>query len=135
MVKPIGNSFVWGNDGKDSKDRSIFLYLSSKTSRQFETAVAHECHHIGLNSVLPESPASKAVEYLGAFGEGLAMLAAAGSIDRHPHAGDEAVARARWDGDMLHFNSDVAALQAFFEELLDGKFKDDGAIVKRAAPF
>ena len=51
-----------------------------------------------------------AAHWLGAFGEGEAMLAAAGSADRHPHWEDNAAARAQWDSDMMHFNSDLLAL-------------------------
>ena len=84
---------------------------------------------------LPEN-VQTAVNWLGAFGEGEAMLAAAGSIDRHPHWEDDAVARARWDGDMMHFNVDVASVQQFLMDILNGKLKKgDAAIRERAAPF
>ena len=63
------------------------------------------------------------------------MLAAAGDDDRHPHWEDDALARARWDGDLMHFNIDVLALQQLLLGILDGKLKDDESIGKRAAPF
>jgi hypothetical protein len=140
-IKPRANSFVWAKPGDDA---AIFLSVGKQTQGQFENTVAHECHHIGLESLnkqqeaiqarLPEN-IKKAMDFLGAFGEGEAMLAAAGSVDRHPHAEDDALIRARWDSDLMHFNADVAALQLFFTEILDGKFKDDNAIMQRAAPF
>ena len=63
------------------------------------------------------------------------MLAAAGSADRHPHWEDDGVARARWDSDMTHFNADIATLEQFFTEILDGKLKGEAAIQERAGPF
>jgi len=115
-IKPNQNSFVWTMPGSDP---TIFLYLEQQTRAQFENTVAHECHHIGLESLhdrqdairakLPEN-VKLAVKWMSAFGEGEAMLAAAGSVDRHPHWEDDAIARARWDGDLMHFNTDVGAL-------------------------
>ena len=140
-IKPIDNSFVWTMPGSNP---AIFLYLGKQTQAQFENTVAHECHHIGLDSLqaqqdaiqskLPEN-VKQAVKWMGAFGEGEAMLAAAGSADRHPHWEDDAIARARWDGDLMHFNADIPALQQFFTEILDSKFHTDAEIMKRAAPF
>jgi hypothetical protein len=140
-IKPSQNSFVWTMPGSDP---AIFLYLEQKTRAQFENTVAHECHHIGLQSLhnqqdairskLPEN-VKEAVNWMSAFGEGEAMLAAAGSVDRHPHWEDDAITRARWDGDLMHFNFDVAALQQFFTEILDGKLHGDDEIMRRAAPF
>jgi hypothetical protein len=61
------------------------------------------------------SPAIRtAVHWMSAFGEGEAMLAAVGSTNLHPHWEDDALARARWDGDLMHFNTDLATLQQFF---------------------
>jgi hypothetical protein len=140
-IKPWENSFVWTKPGGDP---AIFLYVGGQTRDQFENTVAHECHHIGLQSlskeqesILAELPENvkQAVRWMGGFGEGEAMLAAAGSADRHPHWEDDALKRVRWDGDLMHFNSDVAALQQFFTEILDGKFKDQNEIMKRAQPF
>jgi len=63
------------------------------------------------------------------------MQAAAGSTERHPHWEDDALTRARWDRDMMHFNSDIAPLQQFFLDILDGTLTGEEAIQKRAAPF
>jgi hypothetical protein len=82
VIKPQRNSFVF----KTGTDPAIFLYLNPKTSRpEFENTVRHEMHHIGLASAdnlyekkiaaLPPS-AQKAARWMGAFGEGLAVLAA-----------------------------------------------------------
>ncbi len=140
-IKPHENSFVWTQKGQGP---AIFLYLAKRTSPQFENTVAHECHHIGLQSLEAQQTALEAVlapnvrtalHWMGGFGEGEAMLAAAGSDDRHPHWEDDAGTRARWDGDMMHFDSDLAALQQFFIDILDGKLQNDPAIAQRAAPF
>lgn len=140
-IKPKTNSFVWH---KDKEDPAIFLYLEQQTKAQFENTVAHECHHIGLGSLdaqqeamlakLPPN-ARKAAEWLGAFGEGEAMLAAAGSADLHPHWEDDAIKRARWDSDMAHFNQDLAAVQQMLLDILDAKLKTDEEIRQRADPF
>ena len=76
-----------------------------------------------------------AFEWLGGFGEGEAMLAAAGSVDRHPHWEDDAVARARWDSDMDNFNTDLQSVQRFITDILDDKLKTQDDMQNRAAPF
>ena len=50
---------------------------------------------------------------IGAFGEGFAMLAAAGGPDVHPHAVSSPEERARWDKDMLNFNDDLKKVECF----------------------
>ena len=72
---------------------------------------------------------------MSAFGEGEAMLAAVGSADKHPHWESDGLARARWDGDMLHFNSDVRSLQQLFLDILDGRLTTDDQIREKAQPF
>lgn len=140
-IKPATNSFVWG----EGDSQAIFLYLNPALSRgQFENTVAHECHHIGLNSMNQKQQAmvknlseaqQKAVRWIGAFGEGEAMLAASGSPYVHPHAEDDAAARARWDADMARFNEDLAAVERFLLDILDGSVKDPSEIARRAQPF
>ncbi len=141
-IKPRTNSFVWrhGEDGP-----AIFLYLDEhKTGGQFANTVIHECHHIGLQSVdadqqkliaVQPKTVQTAIEWMGALGEGEAMLAAAGGPDVHPHAEDDSAGRARWDHDMEHFNGDLLALQEFFFAILDGKLVGTDVIRKRADPF
>jgi Putative zinc dependent peptidase (DUF5700) len=140
LIKPQTNSFVWRNA---QGEPAIFIYMEKETQAQFETTVAHECHHIGLFSLdaqhkkmyadLPEN-VRQVAELMGAFGEGEAVLAAAGSTDLRPHWEDDAVARARWDSDMMHFNQDLATLTQFFVDVLDGKLKGD-AMHEKASTF
>jgi len=140
VIKPKTNSFVWRNA---QGEPAIFVHLEKQTQAQFETTVAHECHHIGLFGLdaqqqkvfagMPEN-IKQAAQWMGAFGEGEAVLAAAGSTEQRPHWEDDALARARWDSDMMHFNQDVATLTKFFDDVLDGKLKGD-AIQERASTF
>lgn len=131
VIKPQSNSFVF----EPSTNAAIFLYLDpTESAAQFENTVAHELHHIGFASVSGtqedlrrgmSAEVARAVEWMGAFGEGFAMLAAAGSPDVHPHAVSKAADRARWDRDMTHFNADLKSLEKFFTDLLDGRLKTD----------
>ena len=127
MIKPRTNSFVW----ETQTDPAIFLYLDPSVTRaQFANTVAHELHHIGLASVaamadsaiagLP-APAAIVGQWIGAFGEGFAMLAAAGGPNVHPHAVSADSDRARWDHDVAQFNPDLATLDQFFLSILDGR--------------
>lgn len=140
VIKPMHNSFVWDLD----KDPAIFFYLDpAVTAAQFENTAAHELHHVGLHSInrsyrtmiasLPER-ARLAAEVMGAFGEGFAMLAAAGSPDVHPHSVSNAQDRERWDRDMANFDSDVRKVDGFLLQIVDGKLSEAEA-EKQAMAF
>ncbi len=140
MIKPQKNSFVF----EVSTDPAIFLYLDPEvTPAKFANTVAHELHHIGYSSVKPAksglenlSPAARtAVEWMGAFGEGFAMLAAAGSPDVHPHAVSPKKERARWDRDMANFDRDLKSLETFFLDVIDGRLKAEAEINERGLLF
>ena len=140
-IKPRRNSFVWAKNGEGP---AIFLALDRQTQDQFENTVAHECHHIGLQSLEARQTAVRAklpprvataMEWMTAFGEGEAMLAAAGSGYRHPHWADDAPTRARWDTDLMRFHADVARLDQFFIDILDGRLDGEETIRAQAAPF
>lgn len=141
MIKPGANSFVW----EASTNPAIFLYLDPDVSAaKFTNTVAHELHHIGLASAqtayeeriksLPERPRTVA-EWAGAFGEGLAMLAAAGGPDVDPHAASTQKEHARWEHDMANFNSDLLAVNAFFLDILSGKFANPDALEQKGSSF
>lgn len=96
--------------------------------------MAHELHHIGYASIdarveakLKDLPpdAHAAVEWAGAFGEGFAMLAAAGGPDVHPHAVNKPEDRARWDHDMANFNQDLKAVEKFLLDVAHGRLKTE----------
>jgi hypothetical protein len=141
VIKPQKNSFVF----ETRTDPAIFLYLDPKvTAPKFENTVAHELHHIGYSSVdLEEAEAGKntpagvraAVNWMGAFGEGFAMLAAAGSPDVHPHAVSNREERERWDRDMANLPRDFKALERFFLDVIRGKLKTKEEIEKAAYSF
>ena len=133
MIKPRENSFVF--DVKT--DPAIFLYLDPNTSKQkFENTLAHELHHIGYGTACPSQITSEQVKqrpenvqivirFLGAFGEGFAMLAAAGGPNVHPHAVSEAKDRARWDQDVANFNEDLKKVEKFFLDVLANRLTED----------
>jgi hypothetical protein len=119
VVKPRTNSFVYRAEG----DPAIFLSLKTGVSEaKFENTVAHEMHHIGLDSIENRDPkgspgVQKALEWIGAFGEGFAMLAAAGDTATHPHAHSAPADRARWDADIGKFPANLAAVDRFLLDL------------------
>jgi hypothetical protein len=133
VIKPRDNSFVF--DVKN--DPAIFLYLNPAVSpEKFENTLAHELHHIGYGSTCPRQNVSDEIKklprneqtlltWIGAFGEGFAMLAAAGGPDVHPHAVSGAEERARWDGDVANFNENLKKVEAFFVDIKQGKLKED----------
>jgi hypothetical protein len=139
VIKPKSNSFVFTADGT----RLIFLYLDPKqVAERFENTVAHELHHVGLEAACGEpaagalpAPVARARKFAGGFGEGFAMLAAAGGPDVHPHAVSPPEDRARWDRDLGHFDGDVRSVERFFTEILDGKITSDEQAFTAAAPF
>jgi hypothetical protein len=141
VIKPKTNSFVF--DVKN--DPTIFLYVDpAVNAAQFANTVRHELHHIGLGSVGSESDAmlkdlparaKQAAEWMGAFGEGMAMLAAAGGPDVHPHANSSAEDRARWDRDIANFGTDLRTLERFFLDVIDGQLKGEDTIRDKGFSF
>ena len=141
VIKPQTNTFVWDT----STDPAIFLYLDPEVpAAKFENTVAHELHHIGIGSVGPvydskiadlPFPAHAAAEWMAAFAEGQAMLAAAGGPDADPHAASNAKQRARWEHDLANFDSDLRTMDNFFSDVLAGKFPTKEAVEEKAGSF
>jgi hypothetical protein len=127
--------------GTDSA--AIFLYLDPAVSRaKLENTVAHELHHIGYASACTTRPDSTmaprvrtARQYLGAFSEGIAMLAAAGGPGVHPHAVSDSAERARWESDYANVDDDLRKVQAFLMDVLSGTLEDPEAIRERGMSF
>jgi hypothetical protein len=128
VIKPQRNSFVF----EINTNPAIFLYVDPKISpAEFENTVAHESHHIGFSDVnakyeerikpLPQN-ARKAAEWMGAFGEGMAVLAAAGSADVHPMRDLAEKDRVRWDLDMQDADRQIENLNQFFLDTVNGGF-------------
>lgn len=141
LIKPRPNSFVYDLSGRPA----IMLFLDPEQSpAQFANVVAHELHHIGLAAACGAVEATPAdtsagarnlLRWLGAFGEGLAMLAAAGAPDAHPHRDSPAAERERWDRDMANAAGEMRRLESFFLDLLDGRLTDDAEITRRGMEF
>lgn len=111
MVKPKHNSFVYDLEN----DPAIFLYLDpATTAAEFENTMAHELHHIGFSSSCGEGPSDdlpegvrRARDWMSAFGEGLAMLAAAGGPAIHPHTSSSPKTRAVWNQNLKNVRRDI----------------------------
>jgi hypothetical protein len=131
VIKPQTNSFVY----ETRTDPAIFLYLDpTKTAAQVENIVAHELHHIGYSTVSARGDSAiaslppdvkAAADWVGAFGEGFAMLAAAGGPDVHPHASSSPQDRERWDRDMANFSRDLGAVERFLLDVVQGRLKNE----------
>ena len=128
VIKPKNNSFVFDT----STNPAIFLYLDPEESQsEFENIVAHESHHIGFSDANKEydkrieglpANAHKAAEWMGGFGEGLAVLAAAGSPDVHPMHDFNDDQRIRLDQDMKFVDQQLIQVNQFFVDVIDGGF-------------
>jgi hypothetical protein len=133
VIKPRENSFVFELD----TDPAIFLYLDPSVGKEkFENTLAHELHHIGYESSCPSRETTEAISklpqnsqavvgWLRAFGEGFAMLAAAGGADKHPHAVSDSDERARWDRDVANFNNDLKLVEKFFLDVLANRLNEE----------
>ena len=133
VIKPRENSFVF----EVKEDPAIFLYLDPAVSqKKFENTLAHELHHIGYGGSCPAASTAAEIKklppnvqtvvtWIGGFGEGFAMLAAAGGPDVHPHAVSNADERARWDKDVANFDDDLKKVEQFFLDILGNKLTED----------
>ncbi len=128
VIKPKPNSFVW--DLED--DPAIFLYLNPDLSAaKFENTVAHELHHAGFAGACPPldttapAPVARALEWATAFGEGVAVLAAAGGPAVHPHAASPPEERAVWDRDVANVDRDLPRIEAFLLDVAEGRVTDE----------
>lgn len=143
VIKPQKNSFVF----ELLTNPAIFLYVDPAMNReQFENTFAHELHHVGYaGSCVPQRKAAESfrrppnvqtvLEWIGSFGEGMAMLAAAGGPDVHPHAAGNPEDRARWDRDVANFNEDLRKVEKFFLDVLENRLKEKGEINKVGFSF
>src|SRR5690606_20869332 len=122
-IKPATNTFVF----EPRTNPAIFFYLDPAiTAAAFENTLAHEFHHIGMSSACAAEPETQdeldtnvrtAVQWMSAFGEGRAVLAAAGGPDVHPHAASSATERAVWERDFALVETDMRRLEAFFLDI------------------
>ena len=129
VVKPTRNSFIYDLNG----DPAFFIAVNpERSAAKLVNTVAHELHHVGLAQCADPSKdprldprQQRVVDWLSGFGEGEAMLAAAGGPDVHPHASSPASDWLVWERDVADFDTDLPRMQAFFRAILDGTLTDD----------
>jgi hypothetical protein len=137
-IKPFTNSFVFSLDSIPG----IFLYVDPGDSPAiFHNTLTHELHHIGLNSVCPPpdttlpEPFRTLVHRMGGFGEGFAMLAAAGSADSDAQYVSDTATRNRWDRDVANRESNLRLLEKFFLDVTEGRITSPDSVNERAGDF
>jgi hypothetical protein len=132
LVREQRNSFIWDTD---TDHPAIFMAVEPGLgAAALQHILAHEFHHIGAVSACAgrqrtDGPAEarEARRWLGGFGEGLAVLAAAGGVGRPTHPHDPPEIRDAWAVRMDSLATDVAALDAFFSAILAGQLTGDEA--------
>ncbi|MBS1715164.1 MAG: hypothetical protein JST30_12595 [Armatimonadetes bacterium] len=141
LIKPSSNSFVWDV----AKNPAIMLYLDPSKSREnTEVTIAHELHHIGYGTSCPsqdfsdwvaKKPAAvkTAWTWMGAFGEGFAVLAAAGGPDADPMSTFGPEAESFRKG-LREQAQDMRRLEDFFCDVASGAVQSDEA-TKKAREF
>jgi hypothetical protein len=112
-IKPATNSFVHDLD----RDPAIFLYLDDAPRERFETTIAHEMHHVGYRTACRASDADAVTQWLGAFGEGFAVIAAAGGPDRDAQLHAEADVQAEWKAQLAHYEQHFREVEAFLNDV------------------
>jgi hypothetical protein len=75
------------------------------------------------------------LNYLTAFGEGRAMLAAVGGPGVHPHAEDADSIQKRWDRDVARAPLDVNELSGFFADVLARRISTADSVQRRGNSY
>jgi hypothetical protein len=75
------------------------------------------------------------MRWASGFGEGLAMLAAAGSPDVHPNNAYRTERREIWDREMLKLETNLKSVEEFFLAVLDEKLVEPEEIQEKAFSF
>ncbi|MFO8173926.1 MAG: DUF5700 domain-containing putative Zn-dependent protease [Longimicrobiales bacterium] len=129
IIREQQNSFVW-EDG--TGDPAIFMYVHpGKAAADLQHTLAHELHHIGLSGVCTEAGTpttpelAQAKRWLSGFGEGIAVLAAAGGPDSPTHPHDPPEILDPWVARLDSLEQDMSELEGFFTEILDGRLSGD----------
>jgi Putative zinc dependent peptidase (DUF5700) len=116
VIKPATNSFVFDLSG----DPAIFLYVEAQPREVFEATVAHELHHVGYAN---NCAANDAPQWFGAFGEGLATLAAAGGPDGVPQLRPDVAAE--WTKQMAQFDANFRKVDEFLFAVARGELDEE----------
>ncbi len=129
VIKQRANSFVADLDS----DAAIFMFVDGEMApEKLINTLAHELHHVGVSGCprptdydSSSTEVRRVIDWLSAFGEGLAVLAAAGSPDVHPHGASTARDWIIWERDVANFNRDLKSIEAFFSGILDGTIPEE----------
>lgn len=132
VIKPKENSFVF----EVESDPAIFKYVDDEPRAAFEQTMSHEMHHVGYGTACPPKGVELGdFQFLGAFGEGFATLAAAGGPRNHPQKnGDRPGLAETWDKEMANYDANFHKVEAYFLDVANGKVKGD-EISKRGFEF
>lgn len=139
VIKPASNSFVFGPDSAPQ----IFLFVNvNESAAHFRNRLTHELHHVALNTACPEDPdpslpepVHALVRNLGGFGEGLAMLAAAGGPRVDANAESDSATRSRWNRDVAWFPENLTLLQRFIRDVVEGRITTRDSVRHLASTF
>ncbi len=138
-IKPRLNTFVFRTDSGPS----LFVAIdSSISSGGFENELAHELHHIGYDAACDgrrdttqTEPLKTTLSWMTAFGEGWAVLAAAGGPDADPQATSDSLQRAVWSRDYRQVARDMHRLDGFFRDVLERRLSAPDSITQTAMSF
>ena len=140
LIKPATNSFVHRSpDGV----MGIFMYLDpTQPEGELQTTLAHELHHIGYSVACLSVRDSKATPAeqtllvrLGAFGEGLAMLAAAGSPDVNPNTLSRPEMKSAWDRGIAGVAGEFARIDSLIVDVATRRITSEDSVTARAVTF
>lgn len=140
LIKPATNSFV--HRSAASGGMGIFMYLDpAMPASELAATLAHELHHIGYAAACPApaptgDPVRDALRVrLGGFGEGFAMLAAAGDPRANPNASSRPTRLATWNRNMQHIADDFAAIDRLIVDVATGRIASADSVVRVATTF
>lgn len=123
VIKPQKNSFVFELD----TDPAIFKYIEDEPPSEFERTMAHELHHVGFSVCDENAPKNlprnieQTLNWISAFGEGSAVLAAAGGPDKPPqerHAKE-------WNEEMAKFDTNFHEVETFLLDVAEKRLTGD----------
>ncbi|HYI09523.1 MAG TPA: DUF5700 domain-containing putative Zn-dependent protease [Thermoanaerobaculia bacterium] len=115
-IKPATNSFVFELD----TDPAIFKYIEDEPRERFEQVIAHEMHHVGYRRACRGNDEDDLLRWLGAFGEGFAVLAAAGGPDADPQQHSPAGVQAEWKRQMADLEKNFHEVETFLADVAAG---------------
>jgi hypothetical protein len=131
VIKPRPNSFVF-------EGNAILETIDDIPRERFENIAAHEMHHIGYGTACP--PANVEAEigrlpdnlrifarWIGAFGEGFAVLAAAGGPNAPPEGAQTPEVQAAFEQGLAEYDANFHTLERFYLDILDARLTGDAA--------